>query len=91
MRNEEVTRGLLEAAGFDEVRIAEVEVRFPLSGVEQYIDFTADTGGPLGLAVRGLSTEDRAALRAEIEPALEPFASGDAYELPGVALCAVAS
>ncbi len=91
MGSEERIRQLLEAAGFDEVRVAEVEVQFSIPDVDQYLEFTADTAGPFGLAVRGLSTEERAALAEEVEQAFEPFASADGYELSGVALCAVAS
>ena len=90
MASPERTRTLLEGAGFSEIRTEEVEVRFPIPDTEQYVEFTADTAGPIGLAVRGLSAEDRESLRAEIEESLEPFATGDGYELPGVALCAAA-
>lgn len=49
------------------------------------------TAGPLGLALRGLPAAARAEVRAEIEDSLGRFAAADGYELPGVALCAVAS
>ncbi|MGH2896340.1 MAG: hypothetical protein ACRDPM_24145, partial [Solirubrobacteraceae bacterium] len=91
MASEKRTRRLLEHAGFGEIRIAELEVRHPIPDIEEYIRFTADTAGPVGLAVRELSDEDREALTAEIEEAFEPFSTGDGYELPGVALCAAAS
>lgn len=91
MASEHRIRKLLEDAGFGETRIAELEVRFPKLDVEEYIRFTADTAGPVGLAVRELSDEDREALTAEMAKAFGPFATGDGYELPGVALCAAAS
>ncbi len=90
MASPDRTRGLLAAAGFGEVRITEVEVRFAFPDVGEYLDFIADTAGPIGLTVRGLSAEDRTALSTEIKQVFEPFASGDGYELTGVALCAVA-
>jgi len=43
------------------------------------------------MVVRGLSEGERAALKAELEEAFAPFVAGTGYELPGVALCAVAS
>jgi len=50
-----------------------------------------DTAGPIGLALREPAEPDRAAVRTDVEDALQRFAAGDGYELPCVALCAVAS
>ena len=91
MASAERSRQLLAGAGFDDVGIAEVELRFAVRDVAEYIRFTADTAGPVGLAVRELSGGSLEALTAEIEEALRPFSTGDGYELPGVALCAAAS
>jgi hypothetical protein len=41
--------------------------------------------------VRGLPEEERKVLRARLSEAFVPFAANGGYELPGVALCAVAS
>ena len=90
MGSEERTAQLLEAAGFGDVRIAEVEVRFRVPSAREYLEFTADTAGPIAIAVRGLPDEDRKALESELEQAFAPFASGEGYELTGVTLCAVA-
>ena len=90
MGSEERTARLLETAGFGKVRIAEVEVRFRVPSAREYLEFTADTAGPIAIALRGLSEEDRRALESEIKESFVPFASGEGYELPGVTLCAVA-
>ncbi len=90
MGSEERTAQLLEEAGFGEVRIAEIEVRFTVPGVREYMEFTADTSGPIAIALRGLSERDRGALEPELEQAFAPFATGEGYQLPGVTLCAVA-
>jgi SAM-dependent methyltransferase len=82
--------GLLRGAGFDEVRIEEVPVPFVLPDVDEYLSVIADTAGPIGLAVRALEEGERAAVRADAEDSLRRFATEDGYELPGVALCAVA-
>lgn len=82
---------LLHAAGFHAVRTEEVAVRFPVPDVDEYIEFEADTAGPIGLVLRRLSAGDRAALKADVEKSFQPFATGGKYELPGLALCAVAS
>jgi hypothetical protein len=42
------------------------------------------------MVVRGLPEEEREVLRARLRDAFVPFAVGQGYELPGVALCAVA-
>ncbi len=86
---ERVTR-LLEEAGCGAVACEEVEVSFPVPSVREYLEFTADTAGPIAIALRGVSAEDREALESELEEAFSPFRSGAGYELPGVTLCAVA-
>jgi SAM-dependent methyltransferase len=90
MASAERSAGLLEGAGFSEVRTEEVPVRFALPDVDEYLSLIADTAGPVALALRGLSDADRADVKAEVEDSFGRFAAGDGYELPGVALCAVA-
>lgn len=82
---------LLRDAGFAEVRSEEVPVRFVVPDVDGYMSMIADTAGPIGLALKGLSETDRAAVRADVEGPLASFASDAGYELPCVAVCAVAS
>jgi SAM-dependent methyltransferase len=87
----ERVRGLLEGAGFSDPRIEEVPVRFAFEDVGEYVSIAADTAGPIALALRGLSDDERAALAAKLEEVLTPFAAAAGYEVPGVALCAAAS
>ena len=91
MASPERVEGLLRGAGFDEVRSEEVALRFALPDVDEYLSLIADTGGPIGLALRGLEESDRAAVKADVEDAVGRFATEYGYELPGVALCAAAS
>jgi ubiquinone/menaquinone biosynthesis C-methylase UbiE len=91
MARAERTRQLLGGAGFQEVRTEEVAVRFQLPDVDEYLSVIADTAGPIGLALRALREADRAAVKADVQDAFGRFATRDGYELPGVALCAVAS
>ena len=58
--------------------------------VDAYLSMIADTAGPVALALRGLAEPDRAAVRADVEDSLRRFGSPAGYELPCVALCAVA-
>ncbi len=90
MASAERTTELLRGAGFTEIRTEEVPVRFRLADVDEYMAVIADTAGPIGLALQALSDRDRADMRAEIEDSFQRFTAGDAYEVPGVALCAVA-
>ena len=84
------TTALVEAAGFSGVRTEEVPVRFDIPDVDEYLSLISDTAGPLGLALRGLSRVDRAAVRADVEDALARFATERGYQIPGATLCAVA-
>jgi hypothetical protein len=73
------------------VRTEEVPVRFEVADVEGYLSLISDTAGPLGLALREVSGADRAAVEADVADALARFAAARGYEIPGVALCAVAA
>jgi SAM-dependent methyltransferase len=91
MASAERTTALLEGAGFAEVRTEQVAVQFETPDVDEYLSVIADTAGPLGLALRGLSDSERAAVKADVEDVFPRFAAESGYEIPGVALCAVAS
>jgi ubiquinone/menaquinone biosynthesis C-methylase UbiE len=82
---------LLTAAGFTDVRTEQVQGRFALPSVDEYLAVIADTAGPIGLAQRRLSEDERAAVKAEVEDSFARFEREQGYELPCVALCAVAS
>jgi ubiquinone/menaquinone biosynthesis C-methylase UbiE len=90
MANADRTAVLLERAGFSGVRTEEVAVRFAVPDADAYLSLTADTAGPLGLALQALSAGEREAVKADIEDSLERFRGERGYEIPGVALCAVA-
>lgn len=90
MASEERTRELLEGLGFSEVRIEEVPARFAFDDMDEYMSFIGDTAGPLAMAIRGLSEGERETIEAQLEEAFAPFAANGGFELPGVALNAVA-
>jgi hypothetical protein len=66
-------------------------VRFVFSDVDDYVRFATETGGPFAMVIRGLSEDDIDSLKAQLREAFAPFATDGGYELPGVALAAVAS
>lgn len=84
-------RRLLEGAGFTTAELEEVPVRFELRDAEEYVALTADTAGPIGLAVQRLDETGRAQLIEELRDTIGRFATAAAYQVPGVALCARAS
>jgi SAM-dependent methyltransferase len=92
MASAERVDGLLREAGFTDVRIEDARGTFRVADADHYLGVIGDTAGPLGLALRGLGAHDRAAVRSDVEDSLRRFAADHGgYELPCVALCAVAS
>lgn len=85
------TTTLLNGAGFGDVRTEEVPVHFGLTDVDEYLSLIADTAGPVALTRRQLSDTEHAAVKADVEEAFAGFTTTFGYDLPGVALCAVAS
>ena len=53
--------------------------------------YTTDTGGPAAPVLRGMAEDEREALKTQLAAAFAPFRADGGYELPGVALNAVAS
>lgn len=91
LANVERLEALLRGAGFGDVRIEEVRSRFVVSDVDEYLSLTADTAGPIALVLRGLGEPDRAAVAGDAERELQRFKGAGGYEVPCVAICAVAS
>ena len=91
MASEERTRTLLEEAGFAAVRIEEVPVRFVYRDIDDYVRRARDTGGAFARVFREVSEDEREAMTAQLDEAFAPFAVDGGYELPGVALAAIAS
>jgi ubiquinone/menaquinone biosynthesis C-methylase UbiE len=91
MASEERTRALLDGAGFGSVRTEEVPMRFAFRDLDDYEQWVIDVAGPFAMVLRGLPEDEREVLRARLTEAFVPFATDGGYELPGVALCAVAS
>jgi hypothetical protein len=91
LASEERVRALQAAAGFDRGRCEDVPVLFVYRDVDEYVARSRETGGLFRRVFDGLSAEERASLTAELAAAFDPFAAGGRIELPGLALCAVAS
>jgi SAM-dependent methyltransferase len=84
------TRTLLKEARFTEVRTDEVTVRFAFDDLDAYERWVMDVAGPFAMVVRGLREREREQLKAHLGQAFAPFANERGYEIPGVALTAIA-
>jgi ubiquinone/menaquinone biosynthesis C-methylase UbiE len=91
MAGRDRTRSLLAGAGFTAITVDEIPVRFPFRDLDDYLGFMGDTAGPLAVALQRLSEPDREELTATLATALEPFATGGGYTIPGAALVAAAN
>jgi len=91
MASQERTRELLEAAGFGVESMDEIPVRFRFCDIEEYVGFLADTAGPVAIALRGLSAQERQEVKARLKDAFGAFVTQRGYEFPGSALAAAAS
>jgi hypothetical protein len=91
MANPDHTRALLESAGFDTVTVDEAPLEFRFRDIHDYLGFMTDTTGPIAIALRKLSEQDRDTLAATLEVAIEGFHTNGQYTIPGAALVAAAS
>jgi ubiquinone/menaquinone biosynthesis C-methylase UbiE len=91
MADEKRTRVMLEAAGFDEIRLEEVPVRFLFEDVDEYVRRSVETGGMFATVFGGASHDEQEAIKAELAEKFARFAADGGYVVPGVALCAAAS
>jgi ubiquinone/menaquinone biosynthesis C-methylase UbiE len=91
MANEERTRSLLEEAGFSDVHMEEVQVRFTYRGLDEYVRRARETGGVFSRVFAEADDDERAALESELESRFAPFAVPSGYEFPGVALAVAAN
>jgi hypothetical protein len=66
-------------------------VRFPFRDVDEYVRWAIDMAGLIAIVISGLPEDEREAVKQQLEPAFAPFIVAGRYELPGVALCAVAT
>jgi SAM-dependent methyltransferase len=84
-------KALVQQAGFATVQIDEVPVRNEYADVEDYIRRSTELGGMFARAWEGAPADERAAMVEEMRVAFEPFVADAGYELPGVAICVLAS
>lgn len=91
MDSQERTRGLLEQAGFRQVRLEEVPLRLPFRDLEAYLTWGREVSAGFASALARVPEDERAGLEAEMAERLAAFATQEGYEFPGAVLCALAS
>jgi ubiquinone/menaquinone biosynthesis C-methylase UbiE len=84
-------RELLARAGFDDVRIEELEFHLRFSDFEDYWSFIREFAGAVAILLRSFSDEERAAVREATERASEGFRTAQGYDFPGLSVNALAS
>jgi SAM-dependent methyltransferase len=82
---------LLSGAGFEDVRIDEMEFHLRFSDFDDYWSFVREFAGAVAILLRSFSDEQRAAVREATERATEAFRTGEGYDLPGLSVNALAS
>jgi hypothetical protein len=91
LADEDNLRGLLEDAGFTSVRLEEVPTRQKFPSVDEYVRRASEMGGMFSRAWAAAPEDAHETLKAEFAEAFEPYRTDGGFELPGVALCVVAS
>ena len=90
LAEDERVHELLAAAGFADVQVESVPVRFVSGDVGEYVASAVDTGGAFARAFAQASEEEQEAITEELAVAFAPFAEDGGYVLPGLALVAIA-
>ena len=81
---------LLAAAGFAEIEVEEMELRWRLDGPDELWTFASELQGPVALAIARLDRHERQ-VRAALEERAAAFATSSGYELPGVSINVIAA
>jgi SAM-dependent methyltransferase len=84
-------RALVERAGFADVEMDEVPVVNDYRDVDEYVRRSTEMGGMFSRAWAGAPEDEREAMTEELRDAFLPFAVDGGYDLPGLAICALAS
>jgi ubiquinone/menaquinone biosynthesis C-methylase UbiE len=84
-------RRLLGEAGFRDVRIEEIEFLFVFSDFGDYWDFVLEFAGAVAMLLNSLTEEQRSAVRDATEKGAGAFRTERGYDIPGLALNAIAT
>lgn len=90
LASERVIASLLDGAGFTSRRTARVPVRFTFRDLAEWHRWANDVDS-IGAVLGRLSEREHAAFASRLADAFAPFRTVAGYQLPGLALCTVAS
>jgi SAM-dependent methyltransferase len=91
LSNKKALCALMEDAGFENVQIDDVPVHNDYRDVDEYVRRSSEMGGMFSRAWSAAPEDDREAMTDELRDAFEPFEADGGYELPGLAICVLAS
>jgi SAM-dependent methyltransferase len=91
LANKRELRALVEGAGLANVQMDDVPVHNDYRDVDEYVRRSNEMGGMFSRAWTAASEDEREAMTEEFRDAFEPFAVEGGYELPGLAICVLAS
>ena len=91
LANTKELRALVEGAGFANVQIDDVSVDNDYRDVDEYVRRSNEMGGMFSRAWTAAPEDEREAMTEELRDAFEPFEVDGGYELPGLAICVLAS
>jgi len=91
LANEKELCALVEDAGFATVQIERVPVDNKYRDVDEYVRRSNEMGGMFSRAWSAAPEDQREAMTEELRDAFEPFEVDGGYELPGLAICVLAS
>jgi SAM-dependent methyltransferase len=91
LANERELCALVEEAGFANVQIVDVPVHNDYRDADEYVRRSNEMGGMFSRAWAAAPEDRREAMTEELRDAFEPFAVDGGYELPGLAICVLAS
>jgi SAM-dependent methyltransferase len=77
---------LVTGAGFDSPDLMEVPMTWHFDEFDQYWQYTREIAGAIALVLQELDDRERGIVRGELERAVEPLATGDGYDMPGVCI-----
>ena len=82
--------GMLNDAGYGNVRTEEMEFNLPFVDFDDYWSFILEFAGAAAVLVRNFPEDQQRTVRSETEKISEPYRSGDGYDFPGLTVNAVA-
>lgn len=91
LSDSERNREMLTAAGFSDLQIESVGGSMRFDSIDEYWTLQTSLSGPVPALVASLDAAEIAAVRATLEPTLEPFGSPGAFELPTSAVAVAAT